>query len=230
MDQLKSWSSKAFLLIVLFIGISVSAFASPAGGPGDPDSLSQPRGHCKAQIRLDTICATQEITISAYIYWTFTGVLQPTVATWSTGQFAHKITVTPPGTWFWDPIGTTCEEYHWETDLTLDLPFFEGPVELTAPTAICPDQSYVEINANLNNYSHFETLTWSPPHPGSDFDPYPVSQPGTYGITVTDPYGCSTSDQVTIVDVPIFNPGITGPVRMCPDGDTAQLAITNPGR
>lgn len=233
MVQLRSWSLKASFLIALFIWQSISALASPLGGPGDPakpDSLHQPRGHCKAQIRLDTICATQEITISAYIYWTFTGVLQPTVATWSTGQFAHKITVTPPGTWYWDPIGTTCEEYHWETDLTLDLPFFEGPVELSAPTAICPDESYVEINANLNNYSHFETLTWSPPHPGSDFDPYPVSQAGTYGVTVTDPYGCSSSDQVTIVEVPVFNPGITGPVRMCPEGDTAQLAITNPGQ
>lgn len=222
---------KIVLIVFFCCWQSIGLIAGNTGGPDDPtfpDSLSQPRGHCKAQVRLDTNCATQEITISAYVYWTWTTVLQPVVATWSTGQTAHKITVIPPGTWSWDPSGTTCEEYHWETETTLNLPFFEGPVELTAPPAICPDQGFVEIEANLNNYSHFETLTWSPPNPNGDFEPYPVSQAGTYSITVEDPYGCVSSDQVTIADPVIFNPGIAGPVRMCPEGDTSELSIINP--
>jgi hypothetical protein len=223
--------TKFILIAFIFLWKSLGVMAendAPPGNPTDPDSLSQLRGHCKAQVRLDTNCLTQEITISAYVYWTWTAVLQPVVANWSTGQQAHKISVVPPGTWSWDPAGTTCEEYHWETGTTLDLPFFEGPVDLTAPAAICPGEGFVEIQANLNYYSHFETLTWSPPNPNGDFESYPVSQAGTYGITVTDTYGCTSSDQVTIAEPVIFNPGIAGPVRMCPEGDTAQLSLLTP--
>ncbi|MDO8366716.1 MAG: gliding motility-associated C-terminal domain-containing protein [Saprospiraceae bacterium] len=205
-------------------------FLSLANNPGDstnPDSLAN-RGHCKAVIEIDTLCGTHEITISAFIYWTFTGVHQPVVVTWSNGLHAHKITVAPPGTWSWDPTGTTCEEYHWANGVTFDLGFFDGPVDLTGPTALCPVDDYVEISNNLNYYSSFTSLVWSPPNPAGDFEPYPVTEPGTYGITVVDVFNCMTSDQITIIEVPIFSPGITGPVRICPEGDTAMLSIVNP--
>jgi len=222
--------TKFFTPKILILCLGMLPTLALAFDPGDPppaDSLAG-RGHCKAQVRLDTICATQEITISAYIFWTWTGVLQPVVGTWNTGQVAHKITVAPPGTWSWDPTGTTCEEYHWGNEVTLDFPFFEGPVEISGPTGICPNEAFIELNTNLNYYSYFEQLDWSPENPAGDFEPFPVSQGGTYGLTVTDALGCTSSDQVTIVDVPIITPGITGPVRLCPEGEEGMLSIVNP--
>ena len=205
----------------------MSVAANKPGGPADPDSLAN-LGHCSTVIVADTNCATQEITLSAYVNWTWTLVNQPLVATWSNGLSAHKITVVPPGTWSWDPSGTTCEPWHQYSSVTFDKPFFEGPVEITGPTAICPVDDLLELNTNLNNFSYFESLVWSPSNPAGDFEPFPITQPGTYGLTVTDPFGCSSSDQITIVEVPLFVPIVTGPTTICPEGDTATISMVNP--
>ncbi len=219
-----------FLFSVCLWLLPDSIQAMNPGGPDDPtnpDSLTG-MGHCSTIIEADTNCATQEISLSAYIYWTWTGVHQPVVANWSNGLTANKITVIPPGTWSWDPSNTTCEVWHQYNEVTYNEAFFAGPVELSAPAAICPTDDQVEIMTNMNNYSNFTTLTWSPPNPAGDFEPYPVVQGGTYSLSVTDIFGCSSSDQITIAAVPTFIPAVTGPTRMCPDGDTATLAILNP--
>ena len=221
----KFFASK--LLTICLLLLPMMANAINYGGPTDPDSLAR-WGHCKAVVEIDTNCVTQDITIAAFVYWTFTGVHQPVVGTWSTGQVAHKITVVPPGTWSWDPNGTTCEEYHWGNEGSFNVAFFAGPIELTPPPAICPNDGPLEITTNINGYSNFSSIVWSPPNPAGDTEPYPITQPGTYGLTVTDALGCTSSDQVTIIEVPVFTPTIIGPVRLCPEGDTGTLSIVNP--
>ncbi|MBC7776900.1 MAG: hypothetical protein H7246_15820, partial [Phycisphaerae bacterium] len=216
------------LLTSCFLALPIVASAHDPGGPTNPDSLAN-FGHCTTLIQVDTNCVTHEVTLSAYIYWTWTFVHQPVVATWSNGLNAHKITVVPPGTWSWDPGITTCEVWHQYNQVTFDKPFFDGPVEITGPTAICPVDDLLELNTNLNYYSFFEELLWSPPNPAGDFEPFPITQPGTYGLTVTDAMGCTSSDQISVIEVPLFIPAVAGPARMCPEGDTATLSIVNPG-
>jgi hypothetical protein len=54
--------TKFILIAFIFLWKSLGVMAEndgPPGNPTDPDSLSQLRGHCKAQVRLDTNCLTQ---------------------------------------------------------------------------------------------------------------------------------------------------------------------------
>lgn len=53
------------------------------------------------------------------------------------------------------------------------------------------------LHSYINGYANFSSVVWSPPNPAGDLEPYPITEPGTYGITVTDAMGCTTSDQVT---------------------------------
>ncbi len=203
--------------------------ATNLSGPTHPDSLANV-GHCSTVIVVDTICGTHQITLSAYVNWTWTGVHQPVSPLWSNGVLAHKITVTPPGTWNWDPNGTTCEVWHQFNDVTINSSFFNDSIEIIGPTVICPEDGPVELTTNIDGYNEFIELVWSPPNPDGDYAPYPITQGGTYSISVTDAFGCSSSDQITIVKVPVFVPAITGPIRICPEGDTATLSIVNPGQ
>ena len=233
-----SFYSKFFAPIPLLILLCFSPFEGFAGEPVEmgapyltvfPDSLAR-LGHCKAIIVIDTLCGTEEITLSAFIDYTFTGIRQPFVGTWSNGITAHKITVIPPGTWSWSPAGTTCEEYHWSNEASFDFSFFDGPIEIYGPTAICPNDGPLELTTNINGFGSFNSVEWSPANPAGAFEPYPISTPGTYGITVTDGMGCTSSDQVTIVQVPTFVPAITGPTRLCPEGDSGELSVVNPAQ
>lgn len=215
------------ILIVTLFAPPTLAYTANFGGP-EPDSLSG-LGHCKTVIVADTNCATGEIILSAFIDWTWTGVHQAVPATWSNGLIAHKISVVPPGTWSWDPGGTTCEIWHQYNSITISNTFFDGPIDINGPTAICPNSDPLELTLNVNGYAEFVSLEWNPPNPTGEIEPYFVATPGTYGITVTDAFGCSSSDQITIVQVPHFTPTITGPNTICPEGDTAVLSILNPG-
>ncbi|MFN0034106.1 MAG: hypothetical protein ACKVUS_03500 [Saprospiraceae bacterium] len=194
----------------------------------DPDSLSRLMGHCSTMTVIDTNCATHTITLSAYIYWTWTGVQQPLSPPWSNGITAHKITVEPPGTWSWSATSHTCEIWHAYNEITLDKPIFETNIDIIGSTVICPEAGYAELTTNANGYSDFEEFTWTPPNPDGVLEPYPISGPGVYSLTVMDAFGCTSTDQITIIQVPPFVPAIAGPNQMCPEGDTAMLSIVNP--
>lgn len=215
------------LLIFSLIFLPMVTLANTPGGPVDPDSLAQ-RGHCSTVIKIDTLCGSGEIQLSAFILWTFTQYMEPIQATWNTGENAHKIRVVPPGTWSWEPGITTCEPNHWYNEVTINSSFFAGPIQITGETVICPFDGPLELTLNINGYSEFSSLVWSPPNPTGQIEPYPVVNGGTYQISVTDAFGCTSSDDITVVKVAPFTVGITGTNRICPEGDTAILSVLDP--
>jgi hypothetical protein len=218
------------LALLCLLCLPLLSSAKNTGGPLDPirlDSMAM-MGHCSTMVIIDTNCVTHQLTISAFVYWTWTGVQQPLVALWNNGLTAHKITVSPPGTWSWETAGTSCEPWHAFNSITLDYPFYEDSIEIIGPKAICPTESSIDLTLNINGYSDFETLEWTPANPTGEIEPYTVTQSGTYSISVVDAFGCATTDQITVVKVPLFVPAVTGPSSMCPEGDTAAIAIVNP--
>jgi len=221
---------KVFLIILL--ALPCIGFARVSGGLGDPtkqDSLGRrglgPLGHLACNVHVDTNCVTKNIFLEAWIDYTFTGVSMAVTVPWSTGVTAHKILVTPPGTWSWDPTGIGCEVVHQNTSITVDNTFFAGPIDVLGPAAICPFET-VELTVNTQGYSPFNSFQWSPDF--SDLTPYPIDNPGIYSLTVTDAFGCPFTDQINIPLIPPFVPQIVGPIRICPEGDTAILVVQGP--
>ncbi len=215
------------LFVVTFCALPFLASALTIGDPVKPDSLAA-FGHCSTIIEVDTNCATGTLTLAAYINWTWTGVHQPMAPTWSNGIQAHKITVVPPGTWTWDASGATCEIWHTFNEYTSENIFFNDTIEITGPSGICSYDDPLELTLNLNGYSNFSELIWTPANPTGEQEPYPLEHGGTYTVSATDAFGCKTTDQITVVEVPHFSPTISGPIRICPEGDTATLSIVNP--
>ena len=189
--------SSAFWLCLFFLANAASAFAEPDPAPTnntpvDPIIL----GHCRPIIIADTNCVTHTIELSAFVNWIFTGLLEPIVATWSTGEVAHKITVVPPGNWYWDPFITSCEPNHYQTEYKQPGTFFSAAINIQGPASICVgslDELVVESGGyNFTNYS------WDPANPSGALSPYEISAPGTYALTVRDDLGCAFSDQITV--------------------------------
>ena len=204
-------------------------FSRSWGGPDDPtnpDSLARKQlGHLECNVHTDTNCVTHMVTLEAWIDYTFTGVSLPVTVPWSTGQVAHKIFVTPPGTWNWDVTNIGCESNHQNNFITLPGSFFGGPIDIVGPSAICPFE-IVTLTVNTNGYNELSTFEWDPG--ADDLTPYTVDQPGTYSLTVTDAFGCPFTDQVNIPLIPPFVPQIVGPTRICPEVDTAVLVVQGP--
>lgn len=214
------------VLLFLLLALPAIGFSRNIEAPGEPttpDSLaSEPLGHLECNIHVVPDCATKTIWLEAWIDYTFSGLSLPVTVPWSTGETAHKINVTPTGTWSWDVTGIGCEVNHQNNVITLDHLFMDGPLEIEGPSAICPFEM-VELTVNTNGYTDLNSFTWSPPH--NELSPYPVNGPGTYTLTVKDFYKCPFTDQVTIPLVPPFVPQVTGPTRICPEGDTATLVV-----
>lgn len=198
----------------------------PTSGPKDPDLSALRVGHCNP-ITLPVVnCATQQIELSAYVSWTFSGLLEPIVATWNTGQVAHKITITNadlPGQWNWDASGTGCEPNHWNTDYNQPGTFFTGDLVLESFGAICPGESTV-IDVESGGYD-FPNYNWSPPNPTGQLTPYEIFAPGNYSLTVVDQIGCPFTEQINIPLSPTVNPVLSGTPQMCPEGDTGMVQV-----
>ncbi|MFN0173958.1 MAG: HYR domain-containing protein [Saprospiraceae bacterium] len=189
--------SSAFWLCLFFLANSFSAFAEPDPAPtnntpGDPIVL----GHCQPIVIADTNCVTHTIELSAFVSWIFTGLLEPVVATWTTGEVAHKITVVPPGNWAWDPTITSCEPFHYHTDYKQPGTFFLGTINIQGPASICVG-SLDELVVESGGYN-FTTFNWDPANPSGTLSPYEISAPGTYTLTVNDDLGCPFTDQITV--------------------------------
>ncbi len=209
--------------------IGFSRAAGEPGGPSDPDSLGRrglgPLGHLECNIHTDTNCVTKMVALEAWIDYTFTGVSVPVTVPWSTGVTAHKIIVTPPGTWSWDVTGIGCEPVHQNNFITIDNSFFAGPIDIIGPPAICPFE-IVTLTVNTQGYSPFNSFQWSPDN--DQLSPFEISQPGIYSLTVTDAFGCPFTDMINIPLIPPFVPQIVGQNRICPEGDTSTLVVQGP--
>lgn len=222
------------LICLIFCFLAFPGLVHATGDP-EPKKVVQPRmltkadsiaialGHCNPETLPVVDCSTGTITLTAVIVWTFSGLIEPVVATWNTGDVSHKITVVPPGFWDWDASGTTCEPSHWNTDYDQPGSFFDGPLELTATPAICVGETAIIDLINPTGYD-FQTYNWTPTGGGSA-PPLEVSTPGNYTLTLTDQLGCPFMEQINIPASPPVLPVITGPQAVCPYGDTAFIQV-----
>ena len=166
------------------------------GNPGNHDSLALRLGHCNPITVVTVNCATKTIELSAFTKWTFTGILEPYVSTWSTGEVAHKITVVPPGAWSWDPSPTSCEPSHWESEHSQPGSFFLGNLQILSPEGICANGS-TSLVVDTKGYD-FPNYGWNPPNPNGQISPYEIFAPGLYTLTLTDQIGCPFTEQINI--------------------------------
>lgn len=189
----------SFVVLPYLLYAHVEPLDIPSSCPRDPDSIALRFGHCNP-ITLSVVnCATHTIELSAYISWTFTGLQEPYLATWNTGQVAHKITVTAdqlPGVWTWDASGTGCEPNHWNNEYVQPGTFFLENIQIDNSGGLCVGGSTV-LNVTSNEYD-FQNYSWAPQNPYGDTSIYEVFTPGLYSLTVTDMLGCTFSDQVSV--------------------------------
>ncbi len=127
--------SLILLLIISVLPVLLQANTHSWGHPPGPrsgvqDSTENLLGHCQPIIRKTFNCAEGTIELEAFVIFLFTGQTLPQVVLWSTGETAHKITVSPPGTWSWDASNTGCEVYHYNTSFSLET---LGTFPLTTP-------------------------------------------------------------------------------------------------
>lgn len=224
--------SLTFVFLIAMLALPGVGFSRVSGNPADPnnpDSLGRrglgPLGHLECNIHLDTNCVTKTVTLEAWIDYTFTGVSVPVTVPWSTGVTAHKIIVTPPGSWDWDVTGIGCEPVHQNNFITIDNSFFAGPIDIIGPPAICPFE-IVTLTVNTQGYSPFNSFQWNPDN--GELSPFEISAPGIYSLTVTDAFGCPFTDMINIPLIPPFVPQIVGQNRICPEGDTSTLVVQGP--
>ena len=188
-------------LLAILLALPALCFSRIIGGPDDPiipDSLlNKPLGHAVCLIKTDTNCVSQEITLSAFNYYIFTGILEPILAPWSTGVTAHKIIVSPPGTWSWNTAGIGCD--HFENTITFDDTFFSGSIDIQGPTNACSFNNF-QLTVDTAGYNAFSAFEWSPPY--NILTPYPVSSAGTYALTLSDAFGCTFTDQFVVPTLP----------------------------
>ncbi len=103
-------------------------------------------------------------------------------------------------------------------------------VQVRATPSGTPSQSGM-ICGNGSPYSGTVTLaatggtnyTWSSGQTGF-VTSVPVTQPGSYGVTVTNTAGCSVEKTYTVTATPAPNPVITAPATLCPT-ETATLSL-----
>lgn len=186
---------------------------SPLSSPGLPNMKSNPAGHCMAITIADTNCLTKTVELSAFVYYLFTGMYEPLSVLWSSGQTAHKIIVSAPGSWSWDASVTGCETNHWHTEYTLSGEFFAGNLSIQGPGAVCNGDT-ASLVVSSGGYN-FPTFSWNPANPSGNISPYQTANAGTYALQVSDAMGCPFSTQFTVLassiifDVPeaFFCPG-----------------------
>lgn len=194
------------------------------GNPAQTDSIAKVLGHCNPIVMPVVNCATHTIELGAFIQYTFTGVLDPVVADWSNGQNAHTISVTPPGAWSWDASQSGCEPAHWANEYEQNGSFFLGTIDLTIDRPFCHDGfSYIYLNS-VPEYD-FPTYTWTPASGGSGISPYEVSAPGLYHLSLKDDMGCPFEDELNVPNSPPVQPTASGPMVMCPTGDTSTIQV-----
>jgi hypothetical protein len=219
--------AKLYITLFSFL-FPLLAFATAHDFPEnttDPDSAAMMGvdGHARCTTHVKINCTAHTLTLSAHQDFLFTGASENITAPWSTGQNAHQIIVTPPGTWSWDPTGFTCD--HVVTQVTYSETFFLGQIDITGPPGICAGQQGVELNVNTQGYN-FDDYTWTPAN--NPLTPITIDQPGNYSLIVHDAYGCPFADQINLPFFPPFVPQLATPPFICPEGDSSYVTVTQP--
>ena len=222
--------SRLILPIALFVIPYLShANGEPKGNPdiggsSNHDSTELKLGHCNPVTFAVVNCAAHTIELTAYVQYLFSGQLTPWNALWNTGEQGFKITVVPPGAWSWDPSTTGCEPNHWENTYNEPGTFFYGIVDITGPP-LCENGSINLTVLPTDSTYHFVDFQWNPSGTDGQLSPHSVDEPGLYTLTLTDQLGCPFLDTYNVPMSPPVVPSLSGPLYMCPEGDTGIVKV-----
>lgn len=152
-----------------------------------------------------TVCEGGEIVLS--VNGNYTAIL------WSTGATDFAIAVQTPGTY----SVTVTNEGGCTGSASVLIDQYPAPYpEITGPTAICPG-STIFLDAGPG----FSLYEWSS---GGYNQTEPIQWPGAYEVVVTNAFGCTGTDWVEIFELPLPDPFIYGPDRIC-TGQSALLEV-----
>ncbi len=132
---------------------------------------------------------------------------------WSNGLAGNSITITDGGL-----IELTAADSNGcLTSQSVTVSEYPLPnVNIGGSTSFCTGGSTV-----LNAGGVYASYSWST---GLSTPSITVNQPGNYGLTVTDPFGCRNDDSVEITEDTELNPEISGNLFFCTGGQTVLSA------
>lgn len=93
-----------------------------------------------------------------------------------------------------------------EVEVVVSNPF----VFLGADVNVCANAQFPVLDA-MNQGALYQWDQGGSPLAGETQQTYQPTAGGTYGVTITDQYGCDASDQITINTFPTLNAAISGP-------------------
>ncbi|MCB9324719.1 MAG: gliding motility-associated C-terminal domain-containing protein [Lewinellaceae bacterium] len=129
---------------------------------------------------------------------------------WSNGQNAQTITVTEPGTYsltVTDAGGCSGDGEVVVQENPLPAPQIQGVLQF------CQNES-TELDAGTG----YDIYAWTG---GGASQTLSVINPGDYAVTVTDSNGCSNTDMVSVIELPLPDIEISGQFYFCEDGSTS---------
>ncbi len=134
--------------------------------------------------------------------------------TWSTGDTTSSITVSQAGMYSVTVTdGTGCAG-----DTTVEVQRLSGPeAVISGPNTICPGASIQLSAVDIDGIYQWST--------GDDSPSIEVTNPGIYGVTITDEAGCRDSTELEVTESGMAEPMITGSPILCP-GDSTVLSVT----
>lgn len=132
---------------------------------------------------------------------------------WTDGSGANSFTVSSVGT----QTLTVIDEFGCAGNTNIEVSnFVTATPDIQGPTLFCP-----EGNTTLDAGIGFVTYNWGD---GFNNQTITVSNPGTYGVTVTDQNGCLTEENITVTNFDVVDPVISGDFAFCTGTSTTIQA------
>lgn len=133
---------------------------------------------------------------------------------WSTGGIGETITVSTPG-----PVSVTVTDASGCTgSASVNLTQNPPPTPtISGPNLICGSDPVV-----LTADPGYDTYQW---YDGTTGESVTISGPGTFGLTITDAFGCTGSTSYTVNPAPPVVASIQGTTSFC-EGSSSQLFVS----
>ena len=134
---------------------------------------------------------------------------------WSNGSRASNITVNTPGLY----SVTVTDELGCEGTNAFQLNVFDEPIaKILGDTVLCPGDP-VRLTSQVTD----ETISWSN---GANSPSITVEEPGLYELTVTNRFGCQSTDSISVNTYPIPILNWADSQTLC-QGETIRLDAGN---